>query len=347
MLATTRWLGALTLTVFGFLVAAGPAAAQKNQSVPLGGVRDAAGLFSDAAVAKARREIEEIKRRTGKDLVIETIEKTPKKDADSRRELTVSNARDLRVNGVYVLISREPHFLEVVVGNKTRSLGSFTTENRNRLAQIMLAKLKESASTKDEKRARELRDAALLDGVAYVRTNMVAPPPVASKAPASQRTATERGTGGFFSGIGGWICIGLVVVLVLWLVIGLIRGMSGGGSPAYGGGYGGGGGGGGGFFSSLLGGMFGAAAGMWMYNHFFGGGTPSAGAGDYGGAAGGGAAGSEPTDTDYSGGAGGDWDGGDAGGGDAGGGGDWGGGDAGGGGDWGGGGDFGGGGGDW
>ena len=40
-------------------------------------------------------------------------------------------------------------------------------------------------------------------------------------------------------------------------------GMPGGYGPGYGGG------GGGGFFSSLVGGMFGAAAGNWMYDSFF------------------------------------------------------------------------------
>src|SRR5207248_4029772 len=97
----------------------------------------------------------------------------------------------------------------------------------------------------------------------------------------------------------GWVCHAVVGLLVVWLIIGIIRGVSNRGAPGYGyggggGGYGGGGGGGGGFCSSLLGGMFGAAAGMWMYSHFFGGSTPTAHGGDSGaGAAGGGAAGGD------------------------------------------------------
>ena len=74
-----------------------------------------------------------------------------------------------------------------------------------------------------------------------------------------------------------WLCPILIVVAIAWIVIGLIRSFTGAGrgGPApgsyAGGGYGGGpgdgggGGGGGGFMSSLVGGMFGAAAGNWMY----------------------------------------------------------------------------------
>src|SRR5206468_12069719 len=65
-----------------------------------------------------------------------------------------------------------------------------------------------------------------------------------------------------------WICPIVLVLLGIWLVIGLVRAFTGGGGGGYGGG---GGGGGGGFFTSLLGGMFGAAAGMRMYDQFFGG----------------------------------------------------------------------------
>jgi hypothetical protein len=72
-----------------------------------------------------------------------------------------------------------------------------------------------------------------------------------------------------------YVIIGLVVLLVLWLLIAIIRAMSGAGRPSDGKG------GGGGFFPSLLGGLFGASAGMWLYDNFFSGqstagGRPSA-----------------------------------------------------------------------
>lgn len=135
------------------------------------------------------------------------------------------------------------------------------------------------------------------------------------------------------NGIMSFICIGLAVMLGIWLVVAFFRAIMGGGGGGYGGG-GGGGFGGGGFFPSLLGGLFGAAAGMYLYDSFMGGNSSSdamasdngyndagnTGEGDWdgGGEAGGG-------DWGDDGGAGGDW-GGDAGGGDFGGdfgGGDW------------------------
>src|SRR5262249_15497044 len=94
----------------------------------------------------------------------------------------------------------------------------------------------------------------------------------------------------------------IVVVLVgVWVVIGIVRGFSrrsqgpypqqgrpmqsmGGGGAQYSPQYGGAppaptpmGGGGGGFVSSLLGGMFGAAAGNWIYDSFTGRGSHGGG----------------------------------------------------------------------
>jgi hypothetical protein len=381
-----RWFTALGLALAGWLALAAPAAAQKNKPVPLNGVDDKAGLFSDQAISKARNEIQEIKRRTRKDLVIQTFPNPPERYKGQRPEAFMSswakrNFDDLGVDGVYVLICKSPPYVQVAVGTVTSKTGAFTAAERDELAKLILSRLDEvpkirKAAGPDadkkavEKKMQEARDQALLAAVTYVRENMVRAGQVAGQqggkgAPGGGRAPEgrqEEDRPGGIPGWVGWVCVGLVVLLVVWLVIGIIRGLTnrgapGSGGPGYaggGGGYGGGGGGGGGFFSSLLGGMFGAAAGMWMYSHFFGGSTPHAGAapppaagggddyqsdvgagsttsgGEYGGDDGGGGGG----------GGGGDWGGGDAGGG--GGGGDWGG-DAGGGG----GGDWGGGGGDW
>ena len=85
-----------------------------------------------------------------------------------------------------------------------------------------------------------------------------------------------------------WVCTGLFVLVVLWVVIGIFRALfgrrpspgpmggpgmgggygQGGGYGGGGGGYGGGGGGGPGFFGTMMAGMFGAAAGSWLYDKF-------------------------------------------------------------------------------
>jgi hypothetical protein len=375
MIPITRWLTAVGLVLAGWLVAAQPAAAQATKRpVPLGGVKDSAGLFSEQAVSKARDEIQQIKRNTGKDFVVQTFPEAPERyvfEKNDKRQVKRESERwaqdefdKNRVDGVYVLICRKPTILWVELGRNTQRQGEFTIAERDELAQLMLRKFTESSKAKDDpKKAQELRDQALLEAVAYVRQNMTRAPGAAAAPPANpggRRAAPVHEEG--MPGWVGWVCLAVVVLLVIWLIMGIIRAFSNRGAPGYGyggggGGYGGGGGGGG-FFSSLLGGMFGAAAGMWMYNHFFGGGgsaasaapPPAGGADNYQSDVGAGSTGTggdwgADNDGGDAGGGGGDWGGGGDAGGGGGGGGDWGGGGGGGGGDWGGGG--GGGGGDW
>ncbi len=345
-------------------------------------VQDDLGLFSAEAKAKANAEIARIKKDHHKDLMVETAHppKQPK-DLDFNDNPAVDRfidswAKDKfkneQINGVHVLIIAENklHKLRVGVGAETLKEGLFTNINRDEL----LRKIQEMLKAGD-------KNGALLAATGYVADAMQrngrsavsavpptkAPPP--ANAPPPEQVVHQQPQPVQASPIFYWILIGLGVLLIFWLVSAIIRGfasMGGGGGYGYGGGgYGPGYGGGGGFMSGMLGGMFGAAAGMWMYNHFLGSGTPSAWGGSPG-PSGGGPSAVEPTDVgagdpsiggaDYGdvdkgaieapddgggGGGGGDWGGG---GGDAGGGGDWGGG--GGGGDWGGGGG-GGGGGDW
>ena len=343
MSRTARWVIVPAL-VAGWLGAAAPAPAALAPEV-----RDEAKLFKPETVAKANATLREIKDRYKKDLLIETYPEIPadrKKDYKPEekgaffQKWARDRARAVEVNGVYILICKEPKHLQVEVGNETRKK-AFTTENRDDLAKLLTDKFRKSDW-----------DGGLTEGVDFVetklRTNLgrtsEATPGAARPAPPVARGGDAAHVGGDDkgSGIMGWICIGLVVLLGVWVLFGLIRAFTGGGARGgYGPGYGGGGGygpgyggGGGGFLSSLVGGMFGAAAGMWMYNNVFGGHTGGFGGSAYGGGPDYGNTGAAaPEDTDYTG-SGGDFGGDDAGGG--GGGGDFGGG----------GGDFGGGGGD-
>ncbi len=338
-------------------------------------IKDEGKFFSDQARAEADRKIKEIHREFHKDLLIETFAQAPPdlvKDVDLK-DRTARNrffekwarerAKDADVNGIYVLVCRSPEHLQVEVGDQTQKK-DFTQQDRQELVKLLVEKFREKKY-----------DEGLLDAVNFVGQRLKAH---GARSGVAVPRGVQHGEGGnmLLGGIGGLICLGLLVVGGLWLIIGLFRAISGAGGgyrggygpggygpgpggPAYGA-YGGGyGGRGGGFMSSLLGGMFGAAAGNWMYNSFFGGGGHTWGGGPgggYGTAGYGGTpdAGAQQPDTDYSGGGGdfgpddgGGGGGGDFGGGDAGGGGgDFGGGDAGGGDFGGGGGDFGGGGGD-
>lgn len=234
-----------------------------------GGVRDSGDFFSEAAIKEATRTISEIETKFRKDLVVETFPDIPEEtkrgvDLSDKRALnkmfeqwTVKEAKQSRVNGVYILISKEPAHLQIVVGNDTQNK-AFTLKDRENLANLMLSKLR--AKKNDE---------ALLECVQFVSTTMaghlqpskrannVASPSVVS----SRALQTEQATP------WGWIITAVLGIGAVWLIIGVLRSIMGRGAggqgmlPSAGGG---------GMFSSLLGGMFGAAAGMWLYDQFSG-----------------------------------------------------------------------------
>ncbi len=330
-------------------------------------VKDDGKFFSKDAIDKANDKIAQIKRDYNKDLAIETYESVPEDDrAEAKKEgrkyfaaWAKRRYKSLDVGGIYVLLVKDPRTIEINSGTRT-DLKAFTARERKEARDLLVKHFEK----KDF-------DGGLLAMVNYVDRTLeetVGRSTSARGKSGLSDTTAKKTRGNVMDGLWGWICIGIVVLLGLWLVFGLIRAFTGGGSRPGGGGYGpgggggggyggGGGGGGGGFMSSLLGGMFGAAAGMYLYDSFLRPSPPSAPMGpsaygststgpddhDVGGTTGGGWGDDKADDA---GGGGGDWGGG---GDDAGGGGDWGGGDAGGGGggDWGGGGGDAGGGGDW
>jgi uncharacterized protein len=334
-----------------------PAAAAESSAGRLR-VEDKAGAFTTDGVKKAEEAFAATSFRSPTHLTVVTVGEIPasrKKDYDAaaknpeqRGRFFESWAREMADThpdkGLFVLmfVDDKRYIVRAVTDKASDVHRSFTDAD----ARDLVAKLSEGckrALGKPADQAKAERDAALLDATNYVAAQLKdTSVPVAGEPSrtASSDSGAKRGGGG--TNIMGYICIGLAVLLGIWLVVGLFRAFSGGG----GGGYGGGGfGGGGGFFPSLMGGLFGAAAGMWLYDSFMGG-HSSASAADATGADSGDAGAADAGEGNYDEGAsagseGGDW--GDSGGGDAGGG-DWGGGDAGGG-DWGGGGDFGGG--DW
>lgn len=376
-----RGLALAAAVVSGGLLAAGPALASDPGQMR---VEDDAGLFSREGISRAKEKFQGVTFKSPTHYMVVTKAKVPAdkqgeldaaaKDNAKRNRFFADWARELARQGdrkgdVFTLVFRNEkgnYQVETVTDRQTDVFRNFGDRKAADVSNEFLKSLKRTKTEKlDGDAAKKEMDEALMAATMLVIDDLkstAAPSEGERTRPANNAGAGHtRSAGG--SGIMGYICIGLCVLLGVWLVIGLIRTFSGGGGGGggYGGGYGGGGGGGGGFFSSLLGGMFGAAAGMYLYDSFMGGhhssdlGSDAAAAGGYDSGA------TDVGDGDYAGGAeggGGDFggDGGDAGG-DAGGGGDWGGGggDAGGGGDWGGGGgdfgggggDFGGGGGDW
>jgi hypothetical protein len=112
------------------------ATAQKQKVRP---VSDELKLFSEKAIDEANAIIARIKETHHKDLVIETKEKgVPAKEAEKW-----ANERydTLGLDGVYIIITKEPRHFEVVAGIKTREKGYFTQDDVQEVVKILRSNL--------------------------------------------------------------------------------------------------------------------------------------------------------------------------------------------------------------
>ena len=189
-------------------------------------VRDDAHFFKPETVTKANEQIREIKQKFKKDLLIETFPSVPEgkeeeatsKDLDVKKRFFATwarqRARDARITGIYVLITRKPGHIQVEVGNNTEKV--FPRTDRDRLAKMLIDYFK-----------KEDYDKGLLEGIRFVRSILqenkgalshaavheddFGPTQVAKESPAPSLIPKKAE---FFSGLGGVLCIGLVVVVV-------------------------------------------------------------------------------------------------------------------------------------
>lgn len=289
-----------------------------------GGIQDDGAFFSEFARVNATGTINDVSTRLHKDITVQTFASVPEdiKSTVLQSDKAATNrgftqwaeqlARSKKVNGVFIMLVKEPAHLQVVVGTDTQRQ-AFTLSDRATLVQRMLGQLKQKKN-----------DDALIDAVNFISTTMNSHRGGVATSFGSKTHAAQQGG-------SSWLSV-IVIVVLIWLGFSLIRGlfraMSGGGGGVNNMGQPNGGvGGGGGFLQNMMGSMFGAAAGMWMYDHFMGSHSYGAPPVDPANTDGSGFTG---TDTDYtsSGGSfgddsGGGFGGGDSGGGDFGGGGDF------------------------
>jgi hypothetical protein len=226
------------------------------------GIQDPAGFFSERAKNEAGAIIAQTASKLRKDFRVETFAEIPAnirsgvnlQDKSASAQMYEKWARQeaatKKVNGVYVLLVKNPAHLHIVESNKTREK-AFTTSDRDALVAIMLGKLREKKA-----------DEALLEGTRFVAGQMKLHATETPR-PSSGHAATVPE---FKTSDLGWLPSLIIIAIVGMLILRLIGGIFGGifgsspmGAPS-----------GGGFFRSLLGGIFGAAAGMWLYDHFFG-----------------------------------------------------------------------------
>jgi uncharacterized membrane protein YgcG len=253
-------------------------------------VRDDAGFFSPAVVEKANAQIKEMRQQYGKDLLIETI---PSVSDDLKDQLAAQGkerffssyaaqrAKAAGIDGIYVLITKDPSYLKVAVGNET-ARKAFTTANRDELASSMLSAFKQKQY-----------DQGLEKAVDFVRRTLSANSAAAGAAQRSSAAPTA-GTTAYPSrpsqparqgpSLLFWLIIGVVAFLAIRFIMRLVnRGNRGGfnqqqqyppqegtgpygAQPPFGGGYGYGGGGG--FGRGILGGLLGGLAGGWMMDQY-------------------------------------------------------------------------------
>lgn len=236
-----------------------------------GGIQDDGAFFSEFAKVNATGTIKDVASRLHKDIAVLTFATVPE---DMKATVLQSNkaatnrgfsqwgeqlARTKGVNGVLIMLVKQPAHLQVIVGTDTQRQ-AFTLTDRATLVQRMLEQLRQQKN-----------DEALIDGVNFIATTMQSHRGGGTSAVAVGAKAHAAKQGGT-----SWLTTILIVMAIFVgfnLIRSLFRAMSGGGGGAGGAGGGTGqpyAGGGGGMFQNMMGSMFGAAAGMWMYDQFFG-----------------------------------------------------------------------------
>ena len=302
------------LFVVALLLAAGGGVGQAE-------VRDNAGFFSEDAVRQANFDLKDVKQRHGKDLLIETHATVPANMRTQLQQLgenkfyaqwAAARATEAKIDGAAVLITKDPSHLHVVVGDRARQSGAFSTEDGGKLREQLVTNFREKQY-----------DLGLLAAVRTFRetltTNLggASASPTVERAPAAapsaQRSSNEpqanpgafdprgdnarnRGGGGGGISLFKLIIWGIVILIIIRVISRLFTrrhaqqqhqqpgGMFGGGGAFGRSRYGqqgndpryGGGGGMGGFGTGLGGGLLGGLLGGWLGGRMFGGGSSTA-----------------------------------------------------------------------
>jgi uncharacterized protein GlcG (DUF336 family) len=117
LFALVGWVGLATA-----VGAAAPAMGQESGSSAgsvVAEVRDHAGLFSADAIATARKELERITHQTGASVIIETVDSL---EGESAEQVARNLARRSGIRGIFVLIARKEHKLEVLGSRDYREI---------------------------------------------------------------------------------------------------------------------------------------------------------------------------------------------------------------------------------
>jgi len=135
-------------------------------------IKDEGGFFSPAEIKKATDEIRDIARKSDRDLIIETYARVPADDVDRVKAMNreerakyfhhwaAERIRHEAINGVLILICKQPSHLEVLCPERLRSV--FDEKDARQLSEILLKKF----------RAKEY-DEGLNEAIQFVRAKLV------------------------------------------------------------------------------------------------------------------------------------------------------------------------------
>lgn len=250
---------------------------------------DQGNFFSEAALKSANQTISELERKYKHQIHIETYLTVPGDKADAVAKMSKAEkdafyvswikdrAKATNANGLFLIICKNPSHVHPAVGERLVKQG-FKSDARDRVVNALLDGFRSKQYDEGLQRAltqvrTEFSKLGPVSAASRTGTSPVTPLPHANRQPAAFPKAERepapvgRNTDG---GWGGIVMIGLLVVggLFLFSLVSRMfsRGMGGPGTA----GAPGMGMGGGGFGTGLLGGLFGAMAGNWLYDSFSG-----------------------------------------------------------------------------
>lgn len=269
-----------SLLTAGFIAAAAIPASSAE-------VIDQGNFFSAPALKSANQTISELERKYKHQIHVETYATAPGSQADAVAKMSKSEQNAFFVswlkerekatksNGLFVLITKTPSHVHAGV-NESLVRQGFTSQSRERVVNALLEGFRGKNYDEGLQHAltqvrTEFSKLGPANASARTGSTAVKPLPNANRQPSSfPRAEREPAPAGrpAEGQYGGLMMIGLLVVggLILFSVVSRMfsRSMGGpgmGGTPGMGGG---------GFGSGLMGGLFGAMAGNWLYNSFGG-----------------------------------------------------------------------------
>lgn len=116
-------------------------------------IKDQAHLFSPEAIKKATEELRDLAQRFEREVVVETYPRVPADDVDKVRAMSreerskyfrtwaSQRLRSAAINGVLILICKEPSHLEVQFSGHLRSI--FSEKDAQRIAELMIARFRD------------------------------------------------------------------------------------------------------------------------------------------------------------------------------------------------------------